>query len=304
MHEGAGGVKRGQTEPEKNSHHDKWRKREWIKRGLRDIPCVQYEEYEASCDQEIQAKKCKGSINCMLDRCGCMERLTENLAGTVRISPPSPGIRDQQAGMIPALSVQPGRASTATLQSNLVPPTTSQSTRNQGRQNRSWSGSLYPMGLMLLFMSLSVMVTGVKDWSESPHNCRLHPRMLSYRMPGKELFSFNQMEWNSRNQGVRSIRECYFPKIRDTSHVEVQYNSALAREDGLQQQADVKGPRVGYVLQDQHSIIGYNAVLQLVDIIRAVPRARCVQLGQHVIVDYGGVPQCVVLAQDAVIDPG
>ena len=133
------------------------------------------------------------------------------------------------------------------------------------------------MGLMLLFMFLSITVTeGVKDWSESPHqmyipNCRLHHRMLSYRMLGKELFSFNQMERNSRNQGVWSIRECYFPKIRDTSHVEVQHKSALAREDGLHQQADVKGPRVGYVLQDQHSIIGYNAVLQRVDIIRAVP---------------------------------
>ena len=70
MHEGVGGVKRGQTEPEKNSHHDKWRKREGIKRGFRDIPCVPYEKYEASRDQETQAKKCKGSINCILDCCG------------------------------------------------------------------------------------------------------------------------------------------------------------------------------------------------------------------------------------------
>ena len=64
MHEGAGGVKRGQTELEKNLHHDIWRKRKGIKRGLRDIPQVQYEGYETSWDQEIQAKKCKGSINC------------------------------------------------------------------------------------------------------------------------------------------------------------------------------------------------------------------------------------------------
>ena len=94
MLEGAGGVKRGQTELEKNLHHDKWRKREGIKRGLRDIPRVQYEEYESSWDQEIQAKKCKGSINCILDRCGCMERSTENLVGTVRISPLTPAMRD------------------------------------------------------------------------------------------------------------------------------------------------------------------------------------------------------------------
>ena len=70
MHEGVGGVKRGQTEFDKNSQHDKWRKHEGIKRGLREIPCVPYEEYEASWDQETQAKKCKGSINCMLDCCG------------------------------------------------------------------------------------------------------------------------------------------------------------------------------------------------------------------------------------------
>jgi len=98
-------------------------------------------------------------------------------------------------------------------------------------------------------MFLSITVTeGVKDWSESPHqmyisNCRLHPRMHSYRMLGVELFSFNRMEWNlTRNQGVWSIRECYVPKIRDTSHVEVQHNSALAREDELHQHAGVKGP--------------------------------------------------------------
>ena len=97
MLEGAGGVKRGQTELEKNLHHDELRKREGIKRELRDIPRVQYEEYEASWDQEILAKKCKGSINCILYRCGCMERSTENLVGSVRISPLTPAMRDQQA---------------------------------------------------------------------------------------------------------------------------------------------------------------------------------------------------------------
>ena len=71
-------------------------------------------------DQEIQAKKCKGSINCILDCCGCMERSTENLVGTVQISPLTPAVRDQQAGVIAALPVQPGRASTAAVQSNLI----------------------------------------------------------------------------------------------------------------------------------------------------------------------------------------
>ncbi len=45
-------------------------------------------------------------------------------------------------------------------------------------------------------------------------------------------------------------------------------------------------------------------VLQRVDIIRAVPRARCVHRGQHGIVDYDGVPDCIVVAQGAVIDQG
>ena len=35
---GGGGVKRGQTEPEENSHNEKWRKREGIKRRLQDEP--------------------------------------------------------------------------------------------------------------------------------------------------------------------------------------------------------------------------------------------------------------------------
>ena len=99
-------MKRGQTELEKNLHHDKWRKGEGIKRRLRDIPRVQYEEYESSWDEEIQAKKCKGSLNCILDLYGCMERSTENLVGTVRISPLTPAMRDQQAGVIAALPVQ------------------------------------------------------------------------------------------------------------------------------------------------------------------------------------------------------
>ena len=119
---------------------------EGIKRGLRDIPCVQYEEYEASWDPEIQAKKCKGSINCMLDRCGCMERLTENLAGMVRISPPTPGIRDQQGGMIESLSAQPGCASTAAVQRNLVPPPTSQSVNkkpSEAEQIMEWLSLSY-----------------------------------------------------------------------------------------------------------------------------------------------------------------
>ena len=170
MHEGAGGVKRGQTELEKNLHHDKWRTGEGIKRGLRDIPWVQYEEYEASWDQEIQAKKCKGSINCIMDCCRCMERSTENVVGTVRISPLTPAMRDQLAGLIAAQPVQPGRASTAAVQSNPISPASGQSTRNIRSCNRSWSSSLFRTGLMILFMFLSITATvGFKDWSKLTH---------------------------------------------------------------------------------------------------------------------------------------
>jgi len=38
MQEGTGVVKRGQAEPEENSHNEKWRKREGIKRRLQDEP--------------------------------------------------------------------------------------------------------------------------------------------------------------------------------------------------------------------------------------------------------------------------
>ena len=167
------------------------------------------------------------------------------------------------------------------------------------------------MGLMLLFMFLTITVTeGVKDWRKSPHQmyiptCKLHPKMSSYMMPGEELFSFNKVEQNlTRNQGVWSIRECHVPKIRDTSLVEVHHKRALAREDVLHQHADSGGPRVGCVLQDQPSIIGYNGFLQDVDITQAGPRARCVRRAQQGTKDYDGVPQHVAIIRAAILDPG
>ena len=153
-----------------------------------------------------------------------MERSTENLAGTVRISPLTPVIRDQQAGRSTALSVQPGRASTAAVQSNLVSPATGQSTRNTRRRNRSWSSSLFRTGLMLMFMFLSITTTeGLKDWSQLTHQmhtsyCNLQPQMPIYMMSGKELFSSHEMECNlTRNQGVCNIREGYVYMVRDTN---------------------------------------------------------------------------------------
>ena len=176
---------------------------------MRDITRVPYEEYEDSWDQEIQAKKCKGSINCNLDRCDCMKRSTENLVGTVRMSTLPPARRDQQAGVIEALPVQPGRVSTAAVPSNPTSPTIGQSDRNTRRRNRSWSSSLFCTGLMLLFMFLSITATeGSKDWSEIipqmyKPGCKLHPQMPNYMMSGVELFPSHEREFNlTRNQGV------------------------------------------------------------------------------------------------------
>ena len=137
------------------------------------------------------------------------------------------------------------------------------------RRNRAWGSSLFCIGLMLLFMFLSITVTeGVKDWSESSHqmyipNCILQPRMPSYMMSGGESFSFNKIERNLKgNQGVCSTRKCYVPKIRDTRLVEVHPNNALSMEDDLLQHVEVRGPSVRWVLQDQHGIIGYDGSLE------------------------------------------
>ena len=72
----------------------------------------------------------------------------------------------------------------------------------------------------------------------------------------------------------------------------------------LHQQANVRGPRVRCVHQDQHSVIGYDVALQLVDVIQAVPVAGCVRRYQHGVRDYDGTPQRVDITNVAVIDPG
>jgi len=66
MQEGAGGVKRGQAEYGESHSNSKLRRQEWIKRGLRDILPVSYEEYDTSWDHEDQSKRCKKSVNCLL----------------------------------------------------------------------------------------------------------------------------------------------------------------------------------------------------------------------------------------------
>ena len=45
------------------------RRREGIKRSLRDITLVSHEEYDDSWDLEGQSKKCKSAANCLLASC-------------------------------------------------------------------------------------------------------------------------------------------------------------------------------------------------------------------------------------------
>ena len=144
--------------------------------------------------------------------------------------------------MIAALPVQPGRASTAAVQSNPISPANGQSTRNTRRRNRSWSSSLFRTGLMLLFMFLSITATeGFKDWSEITHqmytpDCNIHPQMPIYMMSGKELFPSREMEWNlTRNQGVCNIRERYVHKAIDTNLAGVCLQGKLSILEDLHQ---------------------------------------------------------------------
>ena len=71
MQEKGAGVKRGQSEHAENLVNGKLRRREGIKRGLRDIDRVSYEEYDNSWDLEDQSKRCKRAVNCLLVSSGC-----------------------------------------------------------------------------------------------------------------------------------------------------------------------------------------------------------------------------------------
>ena len=59
-------MKRVQNKTEKDNVGGKWRKREGIKRNLRDLPRKSYEECEDDCDEFDQSKKSKPGINCIL----------------------------------------------------------------------------------------------------------------------------------------------------------------------------------------------------------------------------------------------
>jgi len=69
--EGGTGEKRGLSECGERSSNGKLRRREGIKRSLRDITPVSYEEYDDSWDLEDQSKKCKKAANCLLASCDC-----------------------------------------------------------------------------------------------------------------------------------------------------------------------------------------------------------------------------------------
>ena len=63
---GSVNVKRGQKEAEMNNRGWKLRKREGIKRNLRDLPRQSYAEFEDDCDEFDQSKKSKHGLNCLL----------------------------------------------------------------------------------------------------------------------------------------------------------------------------------------------------------------------------------------------
>ena len=69
--EGGRGEKRELTECVELPGNGKSRRREGIKRSLRDIAPVSYEEYEESWDLEDQSKRCRRGVNCLLASCEC-----------------------------------------------------------------------------------------------------------------------------------------------------------------------------------------------------------------------------------------
>ena len=69
--EGGTGEKREKPECEERFSNGKLQRREGIKRSLRDIAPVSYEEYEESWDLEDQSKKCRRAVNCLLANCDC-----------------------------------------------------------------------------------------------------------------------------------------------------------------------------------------------------------------------------------------
>ena len=64
-------MKRLQDETERNNVGGKWRKREGIKRNLRNLPRTSYEECENNCDEMDRLKRYKSGINYILSALHC-----------------------------------------------------------------------------------------------------------------------------------------------------------------------------------------------------------------------------------------
>jgi len=195
--------------------------------------------------------------------------------------------------------VQPGRASTAAVQSNLISPAIGQSTRNTRRRNRSWSGSLFHTGLMLLFMFISITATeGFKDWSEiTPQmytpDCNPHPQMPIYMMSGKLLFPSRAIEWNLiRNQRVCNIREAYVHRARDTNRVGVCLQGKLSiLEDLHQGVCNIMERYVRQVLDANLAVVCLQGKLAILEDLHHQPkvrglRARCAHQQQPGVKGY------------------
>ena len=168
---------------------------------------VNYKEYDVGCDQEDEPKKCRTSLNCLLDRCVCKRGLIEGVqelqpmkdqrqphvitdksycstARTVQISPSNPyGNQARTVGALPVESVP------ASIHTNIGYLTASQLPRSPRSINNTCSGTQYRIGLLLLCIFLYITGTeGNRDVRESQHhmygsNCNIHPTMYSYPMP-------------------------------------------------------------------------------------------------------------------------
>ena len=72
-------MKRGKTGCIENQSQLKMRRREGLKRGLRDTLPVSYEEYDVSWDHENQSKKCRNQVNFLLVPCSCDDNVARNI---------------------------------------------------------------------------------------------------------------------------------------------------------------------------------------------------------------------------------
>ena len=188
--EGGTGEKRGKPEYEERSSNGKLRRREGIKRSLRDITPVSYEEYEESWDLEDQSKKCKRAVNCLLASCDCRGESgpIREEEGNLPVDLPESGetetggrdSTDTAARNTPCLGNRhSGRYSDSTAgesatqtagNSNHTSSTVTQLVSKPRRVQSSWSKRLFRTMITLMLLLTSVWKvdgsTG-EDWRES-----------------------------------------------------------------------------------------------------------------------------------------